>query len=92
MNNRKGHGLMAFIGTALFLVSVFSLPAAPMTAAVLVNGSFEEEGETPKRAKGWADWGSGIRRVAGAKPCRHGNSVMEYQGGRIKNKGSSGIW
>lgn len=59
---------------------------------MLVNGSFEEQGETPDRAKGWSRWGNEIRRVTDARLCRHGKCVMEYHGWRLKNTGSSGIW
>lgn len=64
----------------------------PAWSGALVNGSFEQEGETPDRAAGWARWGDWLNRETSWRPTRSGKCLLAYHHGRIRKSDSSGLW
>lgn len=63
-----------------------------LSAAMLRNGSFEEQGESPDRAAAWSRWGDWFNRETSWKPTRSGRCLLAYHHWRIEKLDSSGVW
>ncbi len=61
-------------------------------AAMLKNGSFEEQGDAPDRAANWSRWGNWFNRETSWKPTRSGKCLLGYHHWRIEKPDSSGVW
>lgn len=74
------------------VVAVMMWASVSLSAAMLRNGSFEEQGEAPDRAAAWSRWGDWINRETSWKPTRSGRCLLGYHHWRIEKADSSGVW
>ena len=77
----------------LILVSglAFSSPAVA-GEELLVNSSFEEQGESADFAKGWSRWGNWINRETGWNPVLDGKCLLGYHHWQIEKDETSGFY
>ena len=59
---------------------------------LLINASFEEQGESADFAKGWSRWGNWINRETGWNPVLDGKCLLGYHHWQIEKNETSGFY
>jgi hypothetical protein len=76
------------------LIILICLAAAPVLHAddLLVNPSFETQGDSMDTAASWNRWGDWINRETGWNPTHSGQCLIGYHHWQITSANNSGIW
>ncbi len=80
---------MKHIALCVLLMTI-AVQAAPLPE--IINPSFEDMGDAPDRARGWARWGDWFNRETDWSPVRSGASILAYHHFRVEKVDDSGVW
>jgi hypothetical protein len=90
----RGHWM---VGLCCLLICVTNGSAAvavlnDTTPSMIVNPSFEDQGDASDRAAGWGRWGDWFNREEGWTPVRSGHCILGYHHWQIPSAIESGVY